>query len=129
MELGFLKDDNTRRFIASLTLILVGVGLIILMLFVDLPDKNADIINMLVGAFASALGIALSRFLGDENEQIRDLKALVSEHNDEMHRIEADCEKGKEALKQENASLQGQIALLVQRLDTLQQRIIDNTQK
>jgi helix-turn-helix protein len=115
---SFLKDKEIRIFISSLLLLLIGVGLIALLMFVDLPEGNKALINILIGAYAGALGLAINRFIGDDNEEIRKLRERIQE-------VTQDCESHSRSLIEENIALKARISELAERLDNLQSKILD----
>lgn len=114
---SFLKDKEVRIFISSFLLLLIGLGLIGLLMFVDLPEGNKALINILIGAYAGALGLAIHRFIGDDNEEIRKLKEKLQD-------VTNDCESRSRSIIEENISLKARITELAARLDDLQSKII-----
>lgn len=114
---SFLKDKEVRIFISSSLLLLIGLALIGLLMFVDLPEGNKALINILIGAYAGALGLAINRFIGDDNEEIRKLKEKIQD-------VTNDCESQSKSIIEENIALKARISELATRLDDLQSKII-----
>lgn len=113
-----LKDKEVRIFISSGVIFVIGLILILLLMFVDLPEGNTSLINILIGAYSGALGLAVNRFIGSDEEEINKLKEKIQGMTD-------DCEAQTKHLVEENLTLKARMTELASRLDDLQSKLID----
>ncbi len=117
-------DRETRSFFAGGVTFVMGLLLLSILFFVKIPDENEQWINLLLGSFATLLGIGGMKFLGEESVQVKELKERLQQAEKSALTAQKDCEQGMEHLVVENTSLRAKLDALSARLDMLQSQII-----
>ena len=92
------------------------VGLIFFLTFLEIPDKNKDLITSIIGMLVGSISMAISIFVGRDPDDIASLKAEIAELNDDRTTLIArlrDAQIDKDILRRQHEGLQ---ALVISKL-------------
>lgn len=111
-------DRKTIPVITGGILLAVILIIISVLTFFELPETNRNIITMLIGAIAASIPTAVIKFLGDDPQEIKDLKEKVKSITEDYQKCQTEHEKEVLALKT-------RIDTLRQEMDDLKTRFIN----
>lgn len=106
------KDKNIRSWIASLCFLVLVVGLIFFLTYVQIPKDNKDIITGIVGMIVGSISSSIAIFTGRDPEDLKHLKEKIAELEDDRNSLIArlrDAQIDKDILRKGLEHLQEQI--------------------
>ena len=110
--MAILSDKARRSWTASLIFLFMIIGLILFLTYVEIPDKNKDIVTSIIGMIIGSISTAISIFVGRDPDDIKELKdAINSLNSDRTALIERlrDAQLDKEVLRRQLDHLQAKI--------------------
>ena len=110
--MAVLSDKARRSWMSALIFLLMILGLVLFLTFVEIPDKNKDVIVSIIGMVVGGISTAISIFVGRDPDDIKELKEkILSLNGDRTALIERlrDAQPDKEVLRRQFEALQGQI--------------------
>ena len=79
-------SKSARSWLASLIFLTMVVGLIFFLTFLEIPDKNKDLITSIIGMLVGSISMAISIFVGRDPDDVASLKGQIAELNDDRTR-------------------------------------------
>jgi len=92
------------------------VGLIFFLTFLEIPDKNKDLITSIIGMLVGSISMAISIFVGRDPDDVAALKGQIEELSDDRNTLIArlrDAQIDKDILRKQHEGLQ---ALVISKL-------------
>jgi len=92
------------------------VGLIFFLTFLEIPDKNKDLITSIIGMLVGSISMAISIFVGRDPDDVAALKSQIEELSDDRNTLIArlrDAQIDKDILRKQHEGLQ---ALVISKL-------------
>lgn len=92
------------------------VGLIFFLTFLEIPDKNKDLITSIIGMLVGSISMAISIFVGRDPDDVAALKGQIEELSDDRNTLIArlrDAQIDKDILRRQHEGLQ---ALVISKL-------------
>ena len=105
-------SKSARSWLASLIFLFMIVGLICFLTFLEIPDKNKDLISSIIGMIVGSISMAISIFVGRDPDDITTLKGEIAQLHDDRNTLIArlrDSQIDKDILRRQLESLQGLI--------------------
>ena len=109
-----LESKDQRSFVAAIGYMAMTVGLIVFLTFINIPESTKNIVIALIGLFAGKLPDALTKLIGSESEEIKELR-------DEIHVLTRD----NESLHKENQVIKSQYNTLKEEFDTFRKELLN----
>lgn len=109
-------SKSARSWLASLIFLTMVVGLIFFLTFLEIPDKNKDLITSIIGMLVGSISMAISIFVGRDPDDIATLKGQIEELSDDRNTLIArlrDAQIDKDILRRQHEGLQ---ALVISKL-------------
>ena len=109
-------SKSARSWLASLIFLTMVVGLIFFLTFLEIPDKNKDLITSIIGMLVGSISMAISIFVGRDPDDLASLKSEIAELNDDRSTLIArlrDAQIDKDILRRQHEGLQ---ALVISKL-------------
>lgn len=106
------SDKHIRSWLASLLFLILVVGLIFFLTFLEIPEKNKDLITSIIGMLVGSISMAISIFVGRDPDDVAELKAEISGLKDDKSTLIArfrDAQIDKDTLRRQLEGLQMQI--------------------
>ena len=101
-----------RSWLASFIFLALVVGLIFFLTFLEIPEKNKDLITSIIGMLVGSMSMAISIFVGRDPDDVADLKRHIEELNDDRNTLIArlrDAQIDKDSLRQSHDHFQNQV--------------------
>lgn len=111
-----MSDKAVRSWLASLIFLSLVVGLIFFLTFMQIPDKNKDIVTSIIGMLIGSISMAISIFVGRDPDDVAALKGEIEKLHDDRNTLIArlrDAQVDKDILRRQ---LEGLQALVIERL-------------
>ena len=111
-----MSDKAVRSWLASLIFLSLVVGLIFFLTFMQIPDKNKDIVTSIIGMLIGSISMAISIFVGRDPDDVAALKSEIEKLHDDRNTLIArlrDAQVDKDILRRQ---LEGLQALVIERL-------------
>lgn len=105
-------SKSARSWLASLIFLFMIVGLICFLTFLEIPDKNKDLISSIIGMIVGSISMAISIFVGRDPDDVAALKGELAQLHDDRNTLIArlrDSQIDKDILRRQLESLQGLI--------------------
>jgi len=112
-------SKSARSWLASLIFLTMVVGLIFFLTFLEIPDKNKDLITSIIGMLVGSISMAISIFVGRDPDDVAQLRKELESLNDDRSTLIArlrDAQIDKDVLRKQLEGLQG---LVIERLSLL----------
>ena len=109
-------SKSARSWLASLIFLTMVVGLIFFLTFLEIPDKNKDLITSIIGMLVGSISMAISIFVGRDPDDVAALKGQIEELSDDRNTLIArlrDAQIDKDILRRQHEGLQ---ALVISKL-------------
>jgi len=109
-------SKSARSWLASLIFLTMVVGLIFFLTFLEIPDKNKDLITSIIGMLVGSISMAISIFVGRDPDDVAALKGQIEELSDDRNTLIArlrDAQIDKDILRKQHEGLQ---ALVISKL-------------
>ncbi len=81
---SWLHNKDVRTFIVSVMYLLLILGVLAVVIFVQIPQTSKELVMTIVGVLLAGLSASLGRLFGKNDE---DLDALRKQHEAEMHEM------------------------------------------
>ena len=78
-------SKSARSWLASLIFLTMVVGLIFFLTFLEIPDKNKDLITSIIGMLVGSISMAISIFVGRDPDDVAALKGQIEELSDDRN--------------------------------------------
>lgn len=108
----FFKDKSVRSWIASLCFLMLVVGLICFLTFVQIPNENKDIITGIVGMIVGSISSSIAIFTGRDPDDLKTLKEEIVNLNEDRSSLISrlrDAQIDKDILRKQLEHLQSEI--------------------
>ena len=102
-------DKHIRSWLASLLFLVLVVGLIFFLTFLEIPEKNKDLITSIIGMLVGSISMAISIFVGRDPDDVAELKGEVQSLRDDKNTLIArlrDAQIDKDTLRKQLEGLQ-----------------------
>jgi len=106
------SDKGKRSWLASFVFLTLVVGLIFFLTFLEVPDKNKDLITSIIGMIVGSISTVISIFVGRDPDDVKDLKEAIQELNSDRNALIErlrDAQLDKETLRKQLEALQTQV--------------------
>lgn len=107
-----MSDKAIRSWLASFIFLTLVVGLIFFLTFLEIPEKNKDIVTSIIGMLIGSISMAISIFVGRDPDDVMALKSDIEKlHQDRNTLIERlrDAQIDKDILRRQLEELQNNI--------------------
>jgi 5-bromo-4-chloroindolyl phosphate hydrolysis protein len=107
-----MSDKAIRSWLASFIFLTLVVGLIFFLTFLEIPEKNKDIVTSIIGMLIGSISMAISIFVGRDPDDVMALKGEIEKfHQDRNTLIERlrDAQIDKDILRRQLEELQNNI--------------------
>ncbi|MAL01549.1 MAG: hypothetical protein CL536_05305 [Alcaligenaceae bacterium] len=114
-------SKSARSWLASLIFLTMVVGLIFFLTFLEIPDKNKELITSIIGMLVGSISMAISIFVGRDPDDVASLKAEIADLNDYRTTLIArlrDAQIDKDIQRRQHEGLQ---ALVISKLSVFAQ--------
>lgn len=104
-----MSNKAFRSWLASFIFLALVVGLIFFLTFLEIPDKNKDLITSIIGMLVGSMSMAISIFVGRDPDDVASLKSTIEELNDDRNTLIArlrDAQIDKDTLRKAHDRLQ-----------------------
>jgi len=111
-----MSDKAIRSWLASFIFLGLVVGLIFFLTFLEIPDKNKDIVTSIIGMLIGSISMAISIFVGRDPDDVASLKTEIEKLHDDRNTLIArlrDAQIDKDILRRQ---LEGLQAMVIERL-------------
>lgn len=102
-------DKHIRSWLASLLFLVLVVGLIFFLTFLEIPEKNKDLITSIIGMLVGSISMAISIFVGRDPDDVAELKGEIESLKDDKNTLIArlrDAQIDKDTLRKQLEGLQ-----------------------
>ena len=99
-------DFNNKGFWGAIAMFVVVVGITVSLFFIEIPEKNNDVIKLIIGVLVGSLSPIVFSILGKDPEELEKKNLLI------------------ESLRKENEELRGRIDSLYNSFVNLQDKVI-----
>lgn len=106
------SDKGKRSWLASFVFLTLVVGLIFFLTFLEVPDKNKDLITSIIGMIVGSISTVISIFVGRDPDDVKELRETITELNSDRNALIErlrDAQLDKDTLRKQLESLQGQV--------------------
>ena len=107
-----MSDKAIRSWLASLIFLSLVVGLIFFLTFLEIPEKNKDIVTSIIGMLIGSISMAISIFVGRDPDDVMALKneieSLNQDRNTLIERLR-DAQIDKDVLRRQLEELQNKL--------------------
>jgi len=106
------SDKSKRSWLASFVFLTLIVGLIFFLTFLEVPDKNKDLITSIIGMIVGSISTVISIFVGRDPDDVKELRESISELNSDRNALIErlrDAQIDKDTLRKQLEGLQGQV--------------------
>lgn len=104
-----MSNKAFRSWLASFIFLSLVVGLIFFLTFLEIPEKNKDLITSIIGMLVGSMSMAISIFVGRDPDDVASLKSTIEELNDDRNTLIArlrDAQIDKDTLRKAHERLQ-----------------------
>lgn len=108
----FFRDKNVRSWVASLCFLMLVVGLICFLTFIQIPTENKDIITGIVGMIVGSISSSIAIFTGRDPDDLKTLKEEIVKLNEDRSSLISrlrDAQIDKDILRKQLEHLQSEI--------------------
>lgn len=88
------------------------IGLIFFLTFLEIPEKNKDLITSIIGMLVGSISMAISIFVGRDPDDVKSLKDKIDELNSDRNALIErlrDAQIDKDVLRRQLEELQSQV--------------------
>lgn len=107
-----MSDKAIRSWLASLIFLSLVVGLIFFLTFLEIPEKNKDIVTSIIGMLIGSISMAISIFVGRDPDDVMALKNEIESLNDDRNTLIErlrDAQIDKDVLRRQLEELQNKL--------------------
>ena len=107
-----MSDKAIRSWLASFIFLTLVVGLIFFLTFLEIPEKNKDIVTSIIGMLIGSISMAISIFVGRDPDDVMALKSEVDSLNKDRNTLIErlrDAQVDKDILRRQLEDLQTNI--------------------
>lgn len=107
-----MSDKAIRSWLASFIFLTLVVGLIFFLTFLEIPEKNKDIVTSIIGMLIGSISMAISIFVGRDPDDVMALKSEVDSLNKDRNTLIErlrDAQIDKDTLRRQLEELQTNI--------------------
>ena len=112
MVFAIMSSKAIRSWLASFLYLSLVISIIPFLTYVEIPEKNKDLLVSIVGMLVGSLGAVIAIFTGRDPDDVADLKKKIEELNDDRSTLIArlrDAQIDKETLRRQHEHLQNQV--------------------
>lgn len=106
------SDKGKRSWVASFVFLTLIVGLIFFLTFLEIPEKNKDLITSIIGMIVGSISTVISIFVGRDPDDVKNLKETIAELNSDRNSLIErlrDAQIDKDTLRRQLEGLQSQV--------------------